>query len=242
MASGIPFNWSLLDRNNLYALMLKGGKSLIGKRVTVNEFHKNLTKYIKSHLPIKVKMDYSPETKSGWVYIGGTYYADLDLAKRQQIELVFSYNPKDSHIKISYQRWRRMALLMADTLLHEIIHMRQYRARNFKTIPGYQSTAHSGTQRRDQEYYGHPDEIGAYAFNIACDISDRFNGYLPNMRDYIEHGPDKRTKKGSYYEYLKAFNFDHNHKIIKRLKKKIVSYLPYTEFGKPFKTTDYLTY
>lgn len=242
MASRAPFNWSLLDRNNLYAIMLKGGKSLVGKRIPVADFHKTLSKYIKSKLPIKVRLDCSNEVKSNWVYIGGTYYADLDVSGRKQIELVFSYNPKDEYIKITYERWRRMALLMADTILHEIIHMRQYRTRNFKSIPGYLSTAHSGTQRRDQEYYGHPDEIGAYAFNIACDISDRFNGYMPDIKHYLEHGPDKRTKKGSYYEYLKAFNFDHNHKIIKRLKKKVASYLPYTQIGKPFKTSDYLTH
>ena len=40
--------------------------------------------------------------------------------------------------------------------------------------------------------------------------------------------------------YLETFDHDHRHRVIKKLKKKIMYYLPYTTLGKPYKTSDWL--
>jgi hypothetical protein len=237
-----PFNWSLLDRYNLHSMLNEVGSSIVGKKLSIAEIHKILSTHIKSHLPIRVKYKEDPGQEPGLIYIGGTYYADYDKGGQRHIEVVLSYHLFDQHLKLTRARWNRTCSLFADTILHEIVHMRQYRTRNFKSIPGYESTAHLTKQRRDQEYYGDKDEIGAFAFNIACELVDKF-GYNPDeIWKYLDSDRAKRNKRSTYLRYLRAFDFNHNHKIMRKMKRKVMHQLENAYYGKPFKTTDHLTY
>ena len=122
-----------------------------------------------------------------------------------------------------------------------MIHMRQYRSRNFKDIPGYESTAYYHRQRMDQEYYGHRDEMGAHSFNIACELLDRF-GYDPVS---IRHHMDTitpRIKKSTFAKFIATFDWDHDHVKVRQMKKKVLKQLEYAAYGRPFKTTTHLTY
>lgn len=215
---------------------------VVGIRLPVRDLQQILRSHIKRHLPVKVKMDQDPKNEKGCVYIGGSYYADYDKDGRRQIEIIFSYTSADDYIKISSKRWRRMCVLFADTILHEVIHMRQYRTRNFKTIPGYLSIADKGKDRRDQEYYGHKDELGAFSFNIACEMYERFGDNFDAIKKYLDSNQAKRRKKLTYHKFLAAFNWDHTHPVVRSLKKRIIRNLPNAQIGKPFKTSDYLTY
>ena len=242
MAARKPFNWSLLDRYNLMAMLHQLGRQIIGKRIPIEELHPLLSTHIKSHLPVRVRYREDSTQEPGLVYMGGAYYSDYDRQGRRHIEIVLSYYTYDTHLTIKKKQWSRICSLFADTVLHELIHMRQYRTRNFKALPGYESTAHLAKQRKDQEYYGDKDEMGAFAFNIACELVDKF-GYEPGkIWQYLDSNRAKRNKKSTYLRYLKAFDFNHNHKIIRKIKRKIMHQLPYACHGKPFKTTDYLTY
>jgi hypothetical protein len=238
------FNWSQLDRNNLYSMLYTAGRDIVGKKMPVGQLQKKLSTYIKSSLPVKVvrrRNDFKHDPKI--VYMGGTYYSDRDQAGYTRfIEIVLSYHPFTEQIKMTEYRWRRLCSLFADTILHELIHMRQYRSRNFKLIPGYESTAHYHKQRQDQEYYGHRDEMGAFSFNIACDMLDRF-GYNPvEIRKYMDSMRAKRHKSTSYCKFLTAFDWDHDHLKVRQMKKKILKQLEYAAIGRPFKTTTHLTY
>jgi hypothetical protein len=215
---------------------------IVGKRLAIKDLQKLLSDHIKWYLPVKVRMDRDPTHQAGLVYIGGTYYADYDVDGKRQVEVVFSYNTNDTTIKLTEHRWGRMCSLFADTVLHEIIHMRQYRTREFKLIPGYESIALRAKDRKDQEYYGHKDEMGAFAFNIACELYDKFNGDCDAVIWFLDSQHAKRNKKTCYYRYLKAFNWNQNHPVIRSMKKKIIRNLPYAQIGKPFRTTNHLTY
>lgn len=154
---------------------------------------------------------------------------------------MLSYHPNDREVKITEYRWRRICSLFADTILHEVIHMRQYRSRNFKDIPGYESTAELRKQRVDQEYYGHRDEMGAHAFNIACELLDKFGNNPTNIRNFMDSIP-RRIKKGTWARFLKTFDYNHDHIKVRQMKQKVMKQLEYAKFGKPFKTTTHLTY
>jgi hypothetical protein len=175
--------------------------------------------------------------------MGGTYYSDRDQAGYSRfMEIVLSYHPATEQIRMTEYRWTKLCSLFADTILHEIIHMRQYRSRNFKDIPGYESTAHYHKQRQDQEYYGNRDEMGAFSFNIACDMLDRF-GYNPaEIRRYMNSMRAKRHKSSSYCKFLTAFDWDHDHVKVCQMKQKILKQLEYAAIGRPFKTATHLTY
>jgi hypothetical protein len=238
------FNWSLLTRSNLYSLLYTAGPDLVGKKMEINEFQKYLSNHIKSSLPIKVtRRRNGAEQTRGFPYIGGIYDSDIDEAgSGRAIELVVSYHPKDTAVKITEYRWSRLCAIFADTILHEVIHMRQYRSRNFKCIPGYESTAYYRKQRDDQEYFGHRDEMGAFSFNMASDMVDKF-GYNPlAVKHYMDSRQAKRHKKSSFCKFMAAFDWNHNHIKVRQMKLKILKQLEYAAIGKPFKTTNYLTY
>ena len=237
-----PFNWSLLDRDNLYTMMYELKPYVVGKRLAIKTLQKLLSTHLKQHLPIRVRLQCDSKHDKGIVYIGGVYYADYDQEGYRQIEVNFSYRSTSDEIKLSDSRWDRMCRLFADTILHEIVHMRQYRTREFKQIPGYLSTAYYARDRREQEYYGHKDEMGAFAFNIACELNDKFGNDFDSAKQYLDSNLAKRAKKTCWHKYMKTFDWNHNHPVIRSMKKKIVRNLPYAQLGKPFKTPDHLTY
>ena len=170
----LPFNWSELTRDNLYSMFYSLNSEIVGKELSPSQIQKRIIRHIKAHIPIKLKKClYAPTTK-GFVFMGGVYYSDLDKKGVPAIEVNFNYNPEDKKLKLTQHRFKRMAVRFADVMLHEIIHQRQFRSRNFKNIPGYQSTAEYAKERKKQEYYGDRDEMGAHAFNCACELFDRF--------------------------------------------------------------------
>lgn len=238
-----PFNWSLLTRDSLYSMLYKAGKDIVDQKLTVEELQSILSRHIKQHLPIKVRMDRAPDTTEKYVFIGGTYYSFEDKkGSARYIEVIFSYNTFAETIKLSRHKWTRMCQLFADTILHEVIHCRQYRARNFKAIPGYESTAYYAKDRKEQEYYGDTDEMGAHSFNIACELFERFGDDFGAAAQYLDSDNYKRHKRTGWFRYMKTFEHDHNHLIIRRMKRKILNQLPYAQIGKPFRTTNHLTY
>lgn len=236
------FNWSQLDRNNLAKMVSLCKHDIVNQLLPINQIHKTLSKHIKSHLPIKVTKRLSFETEPGCMYIGGTYYSDLDAESKIAIELVLQYNPLDSHIMIESKRFKKNTYGIADTILHEIIHMRQYRSRKFKVLPDYASSAEKRKQRLDQMYLGCTDEIDAYSFNIACDLYSKYKGSTDAIVNYLnKHRGENIRKKNNWIKYLQTFNNDHNHPVIKQVKKRVIYYLPYAAIGKPFKSTNWIT-
>jgi hypothetical protein len=237
------FNWSLLNRTNLYSMLYSAGRDIVGRKIPVGVLQKHLSSYIKSKLPVKVVRQQDSKHNPKLVYMGGTYYSELDKKKRNRfIEIVLSYHPGTKEFKMTEYRWTRLCTLFADTVLHEIIHMRQYRSRNFKHIPGYESTAYYHKQRMNQEYYGHRDEMGAFSFNMACDMLDRFGPDPKEIKSYMDSMRAKRHKSSSYCKFLSAFDWDHDHVKVRQMKQKILKQLEYAAIGRPFKTTTHLTY
>jgi len=237
------FNWSLLDRNMLYSMLYSLKPEIVDRRLTIGEITKQLSKHIKSHLPIKVVSYRHKPVKPGQVWIGGAYYSDLDKAGKMrfiEVELAFPTDAKT--MKTSLYRWERICTLFADTILHEIIHTRQYRARNFKDIPGYESTAYYAKDRAWQEYYGHRDEMGAHAFNIAQDMLDKFGWDPTAIRDHLDSKVAKRARPNGWGRFMKSFGYDHRHPKVIQMKHKIMTQLENAWYGKPFKTTNHLTY
>ena len=238
------FNWSQLDRDNLYTMLYTAGRDVVGKKLPVNALQKHISSYIKSNLPVRVvRIKNNKKQKPNTVYMGGAYYSDLDRHQRNRfIEIVLSYHPDTKAIRITDYRWTRLCTLFADTILHEVIHMRQYRSRNFKDIPGYESTAYYHKQRITQQYYGNRDEMGAFSFNIACDMIDRFGNNTQEIKKYLNSRRAKRHKHSSWYEFLSAFDWDLDHAKVRQMQQKIFKQLEYAAIGRPFKTTTHLTY
>lgn len=237
------FDWSSVDREILAQMVRFSEPSIVGKSLQPIEFAKKLrTIFRLFEVPINVRCIYHKQTAPSAVWVGGMYRADQDICSNNYITIITQFNNRNSPVKINKLMFRRLCSNIADTILHEVIHTRQYRRRNYKDIPGYTSTAQSGKKRVEQTYLGHPDEIDAYSFNIACQLSDKFNADRKKIIKYLDTDlNDRRIKKDSYKMYLEAFDFNYKHTVIKKLKKKVVNYLPNAiELGKPYKTSDWL--
>lgn len=238
-----PFNWSLLDRNMLYLMLYELKPEIVDKRLSISEITSIISKHIKARLPLKVTSNRFKPVKPGEVWIGGAYHSYLDKAGNKRfIEVELAFPTTANTMKTSLYRWERMCRLFADTVLHEIIHTRQYRARNFKDIPGFESTAYYAKDRREQEYYGHRDEMGAHSFNLAQDMIDKFDWDTKAIKEYLDSPVPKRVRPNSWGRFMKAFEYDHNHPKVRQMKRKILNQLEYAYAGKPFKTTNHLTY
>jgi hypothetical protein len=237
------FNWSALDRDMLYSMLYELKSKIVDKRLSIAEINSMVSKHIKAHLPIKVTSNRFGPVRPGEVWIGGAYHSYLDnLGNKRFIEVELVFPTTANTMKTSLYRWERMCRLFADTVLHEIIHTRQYRARNFKDIPGYESTAYYAKDRKEQEYYGHRDEMGAHSFNLAQELIDKFGFEISNIKEYLDSPVPKRVRPNGWGRFMKAFKYDHSHPKVVQMKRKIMTQLENAYLGKPFKTTNHLTY
>jgi hypothetical protein len=237
------FNWSLLDRDVLYSMLYKAKKDIVGKRLAIDEINRILSKHIKLHLPVRVTSSRHKEAKGNEIWCGGMYHSDYDQKGHTRfIEVQLAYPPNIDSMKVTTYRWNRICIIFADIVLHEIIHTRQFRARNFKAIPMYQSTAQYAKDRKEQEYYGDRDEMGAHSFNMACDMVDKFGWDTRAIREYLEKPLPNRKRLAMWQRFLKAFDGNHSHPKVRQMKRKILKQLEHAYNGKPFRTTNYLTY
>lgn len=231
----VPFDWSLLNRKSLSDILWSIAPSIVNKSLTASEFHQLIYTQIKRHLPVRVAKKIDSTIEQTLVYIGGMYYGDYDQMAWKSIEVIFLYHSKDSILKTSPKRFRRICCCFADTILHEIVHMRQYRRRSFKYAVEYTKG------NLDQRYLGCTDEIEAYSFNIACELMEKYHNDQDRVIVHL-NSETRKKKKDSWQAYLDAFNYDHNHPIIKRVKQRVIRYLTCAEIGKPFKTKHWLNY
>lgn len=237
----VKFNWSILDRESITSFMLSLAPEVVNVELSIVEFHKKITNHLKKLVPIRFKKGFNPKVDPNQCWVGGCYYSDRDREKTKSIELVFEYSLFEETICINSKRYRATCYTIADTLLHELIHMRQFRRRKFKILPDYASNAEKTELRMEQEYLGCSDEIDAYAFNIACELVGKFGFKESQIIKYLnENQKGKYRRHNSWRMYLKAFQHDHNHPIIQRVKKKVVRYLPQAYIGKPYRNKDWI--
>lgn len=242
MSTSASFNWSEWDRESIVKMIRMSKDSLVNQTLTIDKFHSILTKHIKKYMPIRSRKSQELQVEPGFVWAGGVYHTEYDEEKEKSIELCLAYSLADNTLTYTSLRFTRLCWRIADVLLHEIIHMHQARKRNFKPLPGYSSKAESSKQRQEQEYLGDNDEIDAYAFNMACELNDRFKGDMSRIVDYLNQPQKgKKTNYNVWRTYLKTFEWDQNHRIIKRIKKRSIYYLSRTQVSKPFHSKDWIS-
>lgn len=240
MAVNTCFDWSELTRNSIISYVMELKPVLANEYFTAETIHLIFSKHIKKLAPFKIKRVYSYKVDPGHIYIGGSYYSYLDQEKDKCIEICFCYFDNNNKIKLTSRYLKQTATLIADTILHEMMHMKQYRSRKFKSLPDYVSKADKFDIRKEQSYLGSTDEIDAYSFNIACELQSKFKGNTKAIAHYLNKQQKPNGYKNTWKIYLKAFEYNHNHVIIKRLKKKIFHYLPMAAIGKPYKNNDWI--
>lgn len=236
------FDWSSINRYELTEYIWTLRPKVINKEMSIEKFHRLLGNHIKHTIPVKLKKWGDTKVDNNCVWVGGLYHSNLDKEKQKSIELVIVYTSKSEMISITPRNFLRTCHAVTNTIMHEIIHMRQYRRRKYKVLPSYNSTAERTEQREEQTYLGCSDEIDAYGYNIACELLLKFKNDTDKVIDYLnEDQTGKRRNHNSWRMYLNAFNHDHDHQIIKRVKQKVIRYLPNAMYGKPYRNRDWIS-
>ena len=153
-----------------YVSISKWVAGLINKRITPHNFVRQLGKHLNKHHSIKVDFHRADDTvlSPSDFTIGAEYDPNLDEDRRKQFKLTLIINqPKQSPWLITGKIADDLTLELVEALVHEYRHQHQYRSRRYMMNRGYVSK-HSADTTNDQEYLGMPDEIDAYAANIAA--------------------------------------------------------------------------
>jgi hypothetical protein len=184
--------------------------ALINTELSPRHFARQLAKHLNRYHPIRIRV-YHNETslEPGDFTIGAEYDPDLDEERKKQfIFNIIINHPKHMPMLITEEFADAFTLELVEALVHELQHQYQYRSRKHMLNRGYTSVHKDITIKAAQEYLGCPDEIDAYAANIAArfHILEKLNTTEPAQSlDLLE-----------YYKIFGPF-----HPVIKRLMKKI---------------------
>jgi hypothetical protein len=187
---------------------------LINTEISPRQFARRLAAHLNRYHPIRIKVHFNDILLDpGDFTIGAEYDPDLDENKKKQfiIRLIVNH-PKHMPMLITGDFADRFTIEIVEALVHEYQHQHQYRSRKHMLNRGYTSKHKDIKIRADQEYLGSPDEIDAYAANIAA-------------RFYIieQLNTNEPVESLDLLGYHTAFG--QHHPVVKRLMKKIVKNL-----------------
>ena len=186
----------------------------VNKPTTPKKFVRKLSKHLNStQHPVRIKLiaNNTDSLDPGQFSFGGEYDPDLDERDRKQfiIEFITTLG-KDTPWLLTQEDVHELSLELTELIVHEYEHQRQYRKRRYRLHNNRYSSDHEDyVLRREQEYFGDPDEIDAYAMNIAA-------------RFYLLRYVLNTTSKYTCYDlkrYVRVFGRRHN--VVKLLINKI---------------------
>jgi hypothetical protein len=155
------------------------------------------------------------------VIVGGVYDEDNDQEDLPCIEISLYYNNEVQHIDTSRLDWNRFCFDIVETFGHELVH-RDQASRPKKRYQKYVSCDLRNKVRAEQEYLGQADEIEAYGFSIAAEMT-----VLLGTNDI--DSPEAQSI-AMYAAYQQAFYDDDS--VLIKLRKQISKYVHRLEIEK----------
>ena len=173
----------------------------------------------------------SDKVDSGDMNLNASYdpYDDEDGLDPFTIDLVFS--EKDDTLEFTVDGINNIKDRIADALEHEMIHMTQYRSRDFIRQRTYKTKSKEPDVKRAREYLGNEDEIEAFAKNIASELVRKADkdGALELLRMANKTAGFKDEMgyllSPNLLGYMATWGFDTQHPVIKKLLKKVYNHI-----------------
>ena len=202
----------------------KWSKRFVGNSVSQRQLARQTGDFLRSlgH-PVSVHSGSDRDLEKNTIVVSAEYDVDRDeMGKRLYIGITLTVNPKNTKkIKFDEVMVNSLSLDLLEALCHEYRHEHQYRTRDFDVYGDFKSTHKDIEERRQQEYLGIPDEIDAFAVNIA-------------IRLWLLHGDNAYAKlqeceaidydsSPDLWGYFQAFGAQHN--VTRKLIRKIVNHL-----------------
>lgn len=120
------------------------------------------------------------DLKDNEIVVSGYYDPFDDEENVPHIGINIFYSPSQKEVTVTNINWEDIRFQLAEIICHEMIHRRQYRARD------YDSPLVDHSLTKAQEYLGNPDEIEAYGFSIAASRSVGNKAGREILASYIE--------------------------------------------------------
>ena len=175
---------------------------------------------------LTVKLIQTDQLESNQANISAFYDPELDENDLVCITVELIFSNKDTHIVWCPEVVDFFVQKLSATIKHEKLHQSQHRARNFEDAPtGYDN------RNMEYEYMSRPDEIEAYAMNIADELvrkSDKETAKtLLRMASKTAVYKDEQGNLFSpdLFAYMSMWDFDSRRPVIKRLLKKTWEYI-----------------
>jgi len=172
----------------------------------------------------RVEMELSPHVDKGDMNASAAYEQDDDEDGEIPFEITLVFSDKEDRMTVNDPNPLINRIL--DMMKHEMIHQKQARARDFED-----HTQGKDNRNMNYEYMSRPDEIEAYAMNIADELvrkTDKDSAIaLLRMANKTSQFKDEMGNflSPDLFAYMGMWNFDSKHPVIKRLLKKIYQYI-----------------
>jgi hypothetical protein len=192
----------------------------------VNQFHSvdDLMQlyggFIGKRFNVDIKHAEATQVDQNDIELQGFYDGGLDEVGDIPIEIYLVTNPMQDVMIIDQETFESITRKISDTLSHEVIHMQQYRARDFLEVDRVIYVDDEDEEDENRYYLSSPDEINAYAYNIANELLDRHD--LPAIKEKLEKLTEIKIEDSvNLWAYVQAFSKDSDHPVLKRLIKKV---------------------
>lgn len=193
---------------------------IVNQFYSVDELIQDLGVFIGQRFNIDVKHAEATQVDQNDIELNGYYDGGLDEAGDVPIEVYLITNPMQDVMIIDEEGFDSIARKIADTLSHEVIHMKQYRARDFLEVEKIEYTEFEDEEEENRWYLSSPDEINAYAYNIANELLDKNS--LPVVMEKLEKLKEIKIEDSvNLWAYVHAFEQNTDHPVLRKLIKQV---------------------
>lgn len=187
--------------------------SILNRVYAVDEFVKEIGGFIASRFSVDVLHATAIEVDLEDINLNAYYDSEEDELCKISIQLVIVTNPYETCVLLNKTDYVKFVNNIADALIHELVHMKQSRDRDFFDPMHYCKYDSSC----ESEYLSNPDEIDAYSYNIASELKEHtdpikklVNAKLITIADSV-----------NLWAYVNTFDKDFQNPILKKILKKV---------------------
>lgn len=155
--------------------------------------------------------------------VNGFYDQDADEDKKAPISLVLITCPTDQMLLWTTDDYLKVSYRILDTIVHEVTHLLQARMRNFVDVT-QQRPIPLTEQESAIQYLSTPDEIDAYARNIADELHD-YKELIKKLNWLATPSVIPLDVSPNLWAYVNTFDKNIDHPVLKKLLKKIWKHL-----------------
>ena len=208
------------SRQQLLDVLEETRQYIVDNVLTMPEFAGGLGEFIGDRFRVDVSHAETLEVDPGDVELNAFYDSGLDEYGDIPIEIYLVTNPHDTAILMDDEQFDLIMRKIADSLIHEIIHMKQSRARGFLEVDDMAYTQVEDEILEAQLYLGASDEIDAYGYNIACELLDKCD-LQTSLKKLENISTIKMEDSINLWAYIHTFAKDTSHPVIRKLMKRV---------------------